>query len=70
VSLTFKKNKIAIVLLYMYIHIIEIPTNKGANSYELKISKIGSYLSCVPVVLKRQTHYNGKGRLPVCMKVY
>ena len=27
-----------------YIHIIEIPTNKGANSYKLKISKIENYL--------------------------
>ena len=25
---------------FYYIHIVEIPTNKGANSYKLKISKI------------------------------
>jgi len=25
----------------MFIHIIEIPTNKGANSYKLNFSKIG-----------------------------
>ena len=28
---------------FYYTHIIEIPTNKRANSYKLKISKIGNY---------------------------
>jgi len=28
--------------LFCYIHIVEIPANKGANSYKLKISKIGN----------------------------
>jgi len=27
---------------FYYIHIIEIPTNKGANSYKLRIWKIGN----------------------------
>jgi len=27
---------------FYYIHIIEIPTNKGAHSYKLKLSKIGN----------------------------
>ena len=25
---------------YMYAHIVEVPTNKGANSYKLKFKKI------------------------------
>ena len=28
--------------LFYYIHIVEIPTNKGANSYKRRISKIGN----------------------------
>ena len=40
--LTFKENTIS--KLFYYIHIIEIPTNKGANSYKLKILKIGNYI--------------------------
>jgi len=28
--------------MFYSIHIEEIPTNKGANSYKLKISKIGN----------------------------
>ena len=30
--------------LFYYIHIVEIPTNKGANSYKLKISRRGNNL--------------------------
>ena len=41
-SLTFKENTIS--KLFYYIHIIEIPTNKGANSYKLNILKIGNYI--------------------------
>jgi len=29
--------------LFYYIHIVEILTNKGANSYTLNISKIGNW---------------------------
>mgnify|MGYP000261198299 CR=1 FL=1 len=32
--------KHSIKLPFYYIHIVEIPTNKGANSHKLKISKI------------------------------
>ena len=39
-SFTLRENTISSVLLY--IHITEIPTNKGHNSYKLKISKIGN----------------------------
>jgi len=39
-TLTLKKN--SFFKLFYYIHIVEIPTNKGANSYKLKISKIGN----------------------------
>ena len=39
-SLTFKENTIS----FHYIQITEIPTNKGANSYKLKLLKIGNYL--------------------------
>jgi len=35
---TFKENRIS--KFFYYIHIVEIPTNKGANSY--KVSKIGN----------------------------
>ena len=28
--------------MFYYKHIIEIPTNKGAHSYKLKLSKIGN----------------------------
>ena len=28
--------------LFYYIHSVEIPTSKGANSYKLKLSKIGN----------------------------
>ena len=38
-SLTLKKNTIQ---HFYYTLIIEIPTNKGANSYKLKLSKIGN----------------------------
>jgi len=39
---TFKENTISNFLLYMYMytHYIEIHTNKGANSYKLKIRKL------------------------------
>ena len=37
--LTLKEN---IISNFFTIHIIEIPTNKGANSYKLNISKIGN----------------------------
>jgi len=37
-SLTLKKK----TTCYMYKHIVEIPTNKGVNSYKLKKSKIGN----------------------------
>ena len=40
-SLTLKENTIS--NMFYNIHIIEIPTNKGANSYKLKISKIGNW---------------------------
>ena len=36
-SLVLKKNKIC--NFFRYKHIVEIPTNKGANSYKLKILK-------------------------------
>ena len=39
-SLTLKENTIS--NFFYYIHIIEIPTNKDANSYKLKISEIGN----------------------------
>ena len=29
-------------------HIIEIPTNKGANSYKLNISKLGNHYEILP----------------------
>ena len=35
------KGKHNFKLLTVYIHIIEIPTNKGANSYKGKLLKIG-----------------------------
>ena len=38
-SLTFKKTQFKTCY---YIYIIEIPTNKGANSYKLKISNKGA----------------------------
>ena len=38
-SLTLKENTISNASYY--IHIVEIPTNKGANSYKLKILKKG-----------------------------
>jgi len=37
--MTFKENTISNLLL---LNIIEIPTNKGVNSYKLVISKIGN----------------------------
>ena len=40
--MTFKKDVIPIVY---YLHIIEISTNKGANSYKLKILKKANYKS-------------------------
>ena len=40
----FKKNTISNFFGYTCIHIIEIPTNKGAYSYKLKLSKIVNYL--------------------------
>jgi len=40
-SLTLKENTISNIF-YIHVHIVEIPTNKGANSYKLKISKIGN----------------------------
>ena len=39
-SLTLKKNTIS--NFFYCIHIVEIPTNKGANSYKLNISKRGN----------------------------
>jgi len=36
--------------MYMYIHIIEIPTNKGANSYILKIWKIGNWYELIEML--------------------
>ena len=39
-SLTFKENKIS--FLFYLEHIIEIPTNKGANSYNRNLSKTGN----------------------------
>jgi len=36
-SLTLKENT-----TFYYTHIVEMPTNKGAISYKLKISKIGN----------------------------
>ena len=38
-SLSFKENTFQ---PFYYKHIIAIPTNKGAKSYKLKISKIGN----------------------------
>ena len=29
---------------YYYTHVLEIPTNKGANSYKLKLLQIGNIL--------------------------
>jgi len=34
--------------LIYYIHIVKIPTNKGANSYKLNISKRGNLKVNVP----------------------
>jgi len=39
--LTLKKNIIS--NLFCYIHVVEIPTNKGANSYKLKQIKRVNY---------------------------
>ena len=39
-SLALKQNTIS--NFFYYIHIVEIPTNKGANSCKLNISKIGN----------------------------
>ena len=57
-SLTLKENTIS---FFYYILIVEIPTNKGANSFKLKNSIIGNnkfqlneislYLSLAPVLL-------------------
>ena len=44
-SLTLKEKQFQTCLLY--IHIIQLPTNKGANYYKLKISKIGNYGSTI-----------------------
>jgi len=30
--------------LFCYIHIVEIPTNKGTSSYKLKTSKLGVWV--------------------------
>jgi len=38
-SLTLKEN--TILNFVYYIHIVEIPTNKGANPYKLNISRMG-----------------------------
>ena len=40
-SLALKENTIS--NLFYYIHIVEIPTKKDANSYKLKISEIGNF---------------------------
>ena len=40
-SLTLKEKTISNFYIY-YIHIIEIPTNKGPNYYKLKTLKIGN----------------------------
>ena len=37
--LTLKENTIS---FFYYTHIVEIPINKGANSYKLKMWKIGN----------------------------
>jgi len=38
-SLTLKENTISIIRLHVYKHVVEIPTNKRAYSYKLKLSK-------------------------------
>ena len=38
---------------FYYIHIIEIPTIKGANCYNFKLSKIGNYPCKYSIMIKR-----------------
>ena len=40
----------------LHIHTVRIPTNKRANSYELKQSKIGNTVSIKSYKEKRLTH--------------
>ena len=55
----------------MYIHIVEIPTNKGANSYKLKISKkreksvtLGICYICIHNFDKKKVH-----TVVVCLEI-
>jgi len=41
-SLTLEETQLQAVY---YIHSVEIPTNKGANSYTLKLSKTGIHIA-------------------------
>jgi len=51
-SLTFRENTISNLLLY--IHTIEISTNKGAKSYKLTLSKIENTKTCTSDYKKRK----------------
>jgi len=44
--LILKEN--TILNFFYYVHIVEISTNKGANSYKLKLSKIWNILNVKP----------------------
>jgi len=55
-SLVLKKNKIC--NFFRYKHIVEIPTNKGANSYKLKILKKNGELASFHRLLLKGLHYS------------